>query len=214
MSEDPIGLLLGRLYSLALSKSNGKRNNYVIEGHKFEDETSQEIYHLASELGLETNPPRMILRMPTVSGNEHQFDASFVKSDIIFVIECKNTRVAAKDYVYYFNAKIMDYVQASRRENRNLDMRGIFLSTIPLADSAWRYAIAYGIRVVDPISPPLEHMIETACGDEVLVLALRDLLDKVAALGSDEYWLRPASPSQLLEHYRFLCARWRDLSER
>lgn len=73
--------------------------------------------------------------------------------------------------------------------------------------------MAYGIRVIDPVSPPLEHMIETSSGDEVLGAALRDLLDKIIALSSDD-GLPAVSPSQLLEHYRFLCTRWRDLTER
>lgn len=123
MSEDPIGLLLSRLYSLILSKSVEKRTDTIGKGHKFEDETSREIHFLASELGLETNPPRMTLHMPTLSGNEHQFDASFVKGRSIFVIECKNTQVAAKDYVYYFSAKILDYVQAFSANGDYLRMK-------------------------------------------------------------------------------------------
>ena len=115
MYEDPVGSLLCRLYLLVCSKLSVKKGNHIAEGHKFEDETSEQIYHLALELGLEPNPPRMTLQLPTLSGNLHQFDASFRSGKNIFVIECKNTRLAAKDYVYYFNAKILDYVLAIKK---------------------------------------------------------------------------------------------------
>jgi len=210
MCEDPVGSLLCRLYLLVYSKLSVKKGNHIAEGYKFEDETSEQIYHLALELGLEPNPPRMILQLPTLSGNLHQFDASFRHGKNIFVVECKNTRLAAKDYIYYFNAKILDYVLASKEGSGESTLRGIFLSTVPVAESAWRYSLAYSIRVVDPISPPIEYMIQTIADDEILKSALRTLLDQVSEITSMGNSLHLRKPSQLIDEYRFLCARWRD----
>jgi len=136
MVEEVLGRFLCRLYPLVCSKTDLEKKNYVAEGHRFEDETSEQLYYLALELGLEPNPPRMTLYMPSVSGNHHQFDASFTHGRTVYVIECKNTKVAAKDYIYYFNAKIIDYSLASRRDSDGITFRGIFLSTVPLVESA------------------------------------------------------------------------------
>jgi len=210
MCENPVGPLLCRLYLLVYSKLSVKKGNHIAEGHKFEDETSEQIYHLALELGLEPNPPRMTLQLPTLSGNLHQFDASFRYGKNVYVIECKNTRLAAKDYIYYFNAKILDYVLASKERSEELTLRGIFLSTVPVAKSALRYSFAYGIRVVDPISPPIEYMIQTILDDEGLKSALGTLLDQVNEITPKGNSLNLQKPSQLFKEYQFLCARWRD----
>jgi hypothetical protein len=159
MAESAIGPLLSRLYELCLSKATSKGGNRIAEGHKFEDETAEEIYQFALDGGFEPDPPRNTLNLPTKSGNFHQFDASFrTQHNETFVVECKNTREAAMDYVYFFNAKIMDYQHASHADQR-LNIKGIFLSTVPVTDNAWRYGIAYGVRIIDPDSPPPEHVL-------------------------------------------------------
>lgn len=209
MSADSIGNLLCRLYVLARTKVNLRKGNRVAEGYRFEDETSQQIYHFAREEGLEPNPPRTTLRLPTVSGNLHQFDGSFRYAEHVYVVECKNTQAAAKDYIHYFNAKILDYVLAAEAREEGVMLRGIFLSTVPLAKSAWQYALAYGIRVVDPESPPIEYMTQRVVDEEALKSALTSLLERI-----NEVTPTGGGPnsSQLLNEYRFLCARWRDAS--
>jgi hypothetical protein len=201
-----VGSLLCRLYELCLSKACHRGGDRIAEGHRFEDETAEQVYHFAREAGLDPNPPRMTLDLPTRSGNLHQFDASFRRGNEIFVVECKNTREAAKDYLYYFYAKIMDYLHAWVPE-RGLFLRGIFLSTVPVADSAWRYGLAYGIRIVDPDSPPPEYMLRCQI-QRSLESGLRGLLVRMEELAEGYDHVKGAP--KVLEEYRFLCGRWRD----
>jgi hypothetical protein len=210
MSGDPVGKILQRLYLLASKRPHTGEGSRSAEGHKFEDETSQQIFDIALQEGLEPNPPRMVLQLPTVSGNLHQFDASFGSGNCVFVIECKNTKTAAKDYVYYFNAKILDYLLAAELDGKELTLRGIFLCTVPLVGSAWLYSLAYCVRVVDPVSPPIEYMLERTAGDEALKMALASLLARLGEFTPTGRNPNRWNPSQLLAEYRFLCARWRD----
>jgi len=206
MDEDPVGSLLCRLYELCVGKADDKGGNRVVEGHRFEDETSEQIYHFAREVGLDPNPPRTTLLMPTVSGNVHQFDGCLRSGETIFVVECKNTREAAKDYLYYFNAIIMDYTQSPKFSKR-IGLRGIFVSTVSVADSAWRYGLAYGIRIVDPVSPPPEYMLKST-HDEGLKQGLLQHMAKIATAGELED--QSDGAPRILEEYRYLVGRWRD----
>jgi len=206
MAENPIGLLLNRLYDLCLLKMHGKGPNRSAEGHKFEDETSEQIYHFARDAGFDPDPPRTTLNLPTRSGNVHQFDASFRAGGNIFVVECKNTREAAKDYLYYFNAEILDYIHALD-PHQGLSLKGIFLSTVPVAHSAWRYGLAYGIRIIDPDSPPPEYVLKDPV-DKSLTYGFKGILDKMDDLTEKNG--QPQDASRVLEEYRFLCRRWKD----
>ncbi len=173
------------------------------KGHLFEDEVSRCIYGFAAEYGFESHPPRLTLDYGTFSGNRHQFDASLMKRDTVYLIECKNTQKAAKDYLYYFNAKIMDYVDCE--SNRDLIFSGIFVSAVPVAESALRYALAYSIRVVSPDLPPPELI--HGCGDAALDSLSQDLITKLDSPRGES----SVSADRLLVEYRYLCSRWRDL---
>ena len=199
----PVGSLLCRLYPI-VSLSSVKYDGVERKGPKFEDDVAEQVYRFALESGFDAHPPRMNLNYSTVSGNVHQFDASFSHRDDIFLVECKNTRQAAKDYLYYFNAKIMDYAQ--HPQNRGITFQGIFVSVVPVAESAWRYALAYGIRVVEPLFPPPE-LILTESDDATLCSLSRGMLLKMSSLreGVDEY-----CPQRVLEDYRYLCSLWSD----
>jgi len=200
MSQDPIAKVLSHLYELCIKKAGDRGGNRIQEGHRFEDETSQEIFLAARESGLEANPPRIMLDLPTLSGNRHQFDGSFRHGDVKYVVECKNTSQAAKDYLYYFRSKIADYLDVSS----DLDMRGIFLSTVAVAESAWRFGLAYRVRIIDPVSPPIEYMLNSVC-DEALSASLNRTL-----IALSDPALNGLTPEQMLEEYRFLVGRWRD----
>jgi hypothetical protein len=206
VNEGSIASLLCRLYDLCVSRIDDKGGNRIAKGHKFEDDTSEQIYHFARDEGFDPNPPRTMLNLQTLSGNVHQFDASFRNGGEIFVIECKNTREAAKEYLYVFNAKILDYVHALEPE-QGLSIRGIFLSTVPVAQSAWRYGLAYGVRIVDPESPPPEYVMRNSA-DQSLVSGFERIIDKMADLA--ERHARLHKPTIILEEYRFLCRRWKD----
>lgn len=197
-----IGPLLCMLYPLvqdAVLKYKGVKG----KGHLFEDEISRCIYSFAIKYGFDSHPPRLTLDYDTFSGNRHQFDASLMKRDAIYLIECKNTQKAAKDYLYYFNAKVMDYVDCDR--NQDLNFLGIFVSAVSVAESALRYAFAYGIRVVSPDLPPPELIY--GCGDEALASLSQDLILKLDSPGGAPSF----SADRLLDEYRYLCSRWRDL---
>jgi hypothetical protein len=209
MYGDSIGSLLCRLYDLCVSKLDDKGGNRIAKGHKFEDETSEQIYHFAREEGFEPNPPRTTLNLQTRSGNVHQFDASFRSGGEIFVVECKNTLEAAKEYLYVFNAKILDYVHAFEPE-QCLFLRGIFLSTVSVAQSAWLYGLAYGIRIIDPDSPPPEYVMRKSL-DQSLVSGFKGIIDKMADLS--EVHLTSYKPAEIFNEYRFLCERWKDDSK-
>jgi hypothetical protein len=209
MNETPTASLLVRLYELCTAKPKDEGTNRVVAGHTFEDETAQQIYYFARNSGLEANPPRTTLNLPTLSGNAHQFDSSFQHGGEMFVVECKNTREAAKEYLYTFNAKIMDYVDAIK-PGQNLAFHGFFLSTVPVAESAWRYSLAYGIRIVDPLSPPPEYVLEKYPDDSITV-AFKNILEKMLELGQS-YDAGENAP-KILQEYRFLCSRWKDVSQ-
>jgi len=201
MTSD-IGPLFCRLYPLVKDASI-KYRGVKGKGHLFEDEVSRCIYGFAAEYGFESHPPRLTLDYGTFSGNRHQFDASFMKRDAFYFIECKNTKQAAKDYLYYFNAKIMDYVDYPG--NHDLKFSGIFISAVPVAESAMRYALAYGIRVVSPDLPPPELI--HGCGDDALDSLSLDLIAKLDSSRGEA----GVSAERLLDEYRYLCSRWRDL---
>jgi hypothetical protein len=198
-----VGSLLCRLYPL-VCLSSSKYDGVERKGPRFEAEVAEQVYRFALESGFNAHPPRMSLSYGTVSGNVHQFDASFSHRDGIFLVECKNTRQAAKDYLYYFNAKILDYAQ--HPQNRGIGFQGIFVSVVPVAESAWRYALAYGIRVVEPGFPPPE-LIYAESDDATLCSLARGMLHKISSFrgGVGEY-----SPQRVLDDYRYLCSLWSD----
>jgi len=204
MMESDIGPLLCLLYDLvkdaALRYKGVKR-----KGSLFEDEVSRCIYQFADEYGFESHPPRLTLDYSTFSGNTHQFDASLMKRNTLYLIECKNTKQAAKDYLYYFNAKIMDYTD--HESNHALTFKGIFVTVVPVAESAMKYALAYGVRVISPELPPPEYIL--GCGDKSMDLLSRELTRKFnsSIKGLD------LSTYRLLDEYRYLCSRWNDLNE-
>jgi len=206
MTAGVVGEFLCRLYPLVCQVS--EKYDGRDKGRRFEDETSEEIYSLAYEQGFQPNPPRLTLELPTISGNRYQFDASFRHDNTWYLVECKNTRTAAMDYVYYFNSKILDYLYATSNNDR---FKGIFLSAVDVPDSAWRYSIAYGLRILDPISPPLELMINNCGRDMSLKVALERYLEKIKSLSLHNWDLFEFNTFRMHEEYRYYCSRWRDL---
>ena len=208
MSEPTsIGHFLFKLYPIvcdATEKYQGLRG----KGSQFEDEVSEHIYDVALESGFKPNTPRYTLALSTRSNNKHQFDASFTWKNTYYLVECKNTQTAAKDYVYYFNSKILDYAHA----NPEIFFKGIFLCAVSIPDSAWRYSIAYGLRLLDPESPPPEYMIKTCHGEPELATALERHLEKIEEAASDMWEDDLGIASRLYDEYRYYVNRWRNLN--
>ena len=203
----PVGEFLSRLYPLVCEASETYSGKYS-KGRKFEDKTAEQIYAVARELGFQPNPPRLTLELPTLSGNHHQFDASFQHENNYYLVECKNTKTAAKDYIYYFYSKILDYIYAT---DDGRQFKGIFVCAVEVPDSAWRYSIAYGVRVLDPVSPPLEHMIKTGDKHVKLQKAMISYLEKIESISLKNWDLVDSDPNRLLDEYRYFCNRWREL---
>lgn len=208
MSEPTlIGKFMIQLYPIvcqATEKYQGKRG----KGAKFEEEVSESIYDLAVDAGFKPNTPRYTLGMPTRSDNKHQFDASFTYQNTYYLVECKNTQSAAKDYVYYFNSKILDYAHCTPE----YVFKGLFLCAVPIPDSAWRYSIAYGLRLLDPVSPPQEYMIETCSKDPGLATAITRHLEKLAETASYGWEVESGVASRLYDDYRYYVKRWSNLN--
>lgn len=203
----PVGEFLSRLYPLVCEASEKYSGKYS-KGRTFEDKTAEQIYAVARELGFQPNPPRLTLELPTLSGNRHQFDASFQHENIYYLVECKNTKTAAKDYIYYFYSKILDYIYAS---DDGIQFKAIFVCAVEVPDSAWRYSIAYGVRVLDPVSPPLEYMIKTGEKQPKLQKAMSNYLEKIESISLKNWDLLDSDPNRLLDEYRYFCSRWREL---
>lgn len=177
--------------------------------HAFEDATAQKIYFHAKGLGLRPTPPRHTLNYPTFSGDTHQFDASFRVGNITYVIECKKRKMAAKEHIHYFNSKVLDYVLGARARGESFPMKGIFLSTVEVGEASMIYAIAYGIMIIDPVSPPIEHMMATVSRNSPLWRALQDLKDKLPNLHVSDFNVADRRPAtDLYNQYRFLRKRW------
>lgn len=203
----PVGEFLSRLYPLVCEASKKYSGKYS-KGRTFEDKTAEQIYAVARELGFQPNPPRLTLELPTISGNRHQFDASFQHENTYYLVECKNTKTAAKDYIYYFYSIILDYIYASSDGSK---FKAIFVCAVEVPDSAWRYSIAYGVRVLDPISPPLEYMIKTSEKNPRLQKAMSNYLEKTESISLNNWDLLDSDPDRLLDEYRYFCTRWREL---
>jgi hypothetical protein len=203
-----IDSLLSNLYNLVKSQVIKKSHT----GYRFEDLTVRKIYQLAERLGLKPNPPRCILEYPTISGICHQFDNSFRVDTTLYVIECKSTRTPIRDHIFCIKAKILDYLFGARIMQRDLVIKGIFLSTVNVQESLMVYAIAYGITVIDPTSPPIEHMLLNVKKDSKTYRALKDLKqkleDRIFILNFDR--CARSNPLNLYKEYRYLCKRWED----
>lgn len=213
MSASLIGKLFSSLFSLVKEEAKVKRKmTRTRAGHLFEDVTAQQIYSHARSLGLRPNPPRHTLTYPTFSGDSYQFDASFSLADVTYVIECKRTKMPAKVHIHYFNSQILDYLFGAKIRKDNLIMKGIFLSTVKVRESSMIYAIANGITVIDPVSPPIEYMLSTLRRGSPLYRAMMELYRKMPSpavvfdLSRIDYEPAP----DLFREYKFLCKRWRD----
>jgi hypothetical protein len=200
--------LLGSLYDLVVEESekpvSGSRSK---AGHGFEDATADEIVKRARELGLKPNPPRYTPKLPTLSGNLYQYDASFIHSGVTFLAECKRREMTGREHVFYLGSRILDHVLGARLKGKTLSIRGIFMSTTDLPESAWLYALAYGITILEPSSPPIEWIITRLAQDSVLRDPLQKLVEDISGMSDPMNPNRRRSPQEVLKEYRYLGRR-------
>jgi hypothetical protein len=173
--------IVGTLYRFAKEESRlEKEGTPSKRGFDFEDKVSRRIHELVSGFGVIVRPPRSELEYPSFSGIRHPFDNMFFHEKIIYPIECKATTHQI-EHLYAFNGKILDHAIGLKTNHIERQIRGIFLSTMPLGRSARAFAFAYGIIPIDPELPPVEHMIESVRDDDSLKDELRKLSTKTTA---------------------------------
>jgi hypothetical protein len=202
-----IDTILSLLYETVKSEVRNGRKTSSKEGYAFEDRVSDAIFRLSKKLGFTSYPPRHILDWPSLSGNKYQFDASFSIDGVVYLVECKRKKFSSNENMFYFNAKLIDYLFAAGGQ---LPPEGIFLSTSPLERTARLYAIAYCIKAVDPEWPPLEHLLAALPADSKYRTPLTDLLQKIQENKPSPFSNRPRrNPTELLGQFEFLLNRLR-----
>ncbi len=138
---------------------------------------------------------------------KHQFDCWFGRENLDYVVECKRRKIATKEQIYYLNARIIDYILGLRKVDGKMDRRikGVFVSTAPVDDNSLAYSFAYGITVIEPMSPPIECLL-LGSHDSSLTDALTRLqtvVPKFNPIFDDKYEIEP-SPETLVKDYRYL----------
>ena len=155
-------------------------------------------------------PSRQVLDWPTISGNQYQFDALFTTSEYTHAIECKRKKLTTNENLFYFNAKILDYVLATKVRQ----LQGIFLSTAPIERSAKVYALGYGLTAIDPQTPPLDYLMGRTASEGPLGKALALLKQKIdGTIFTFSLDGRTHPPTSLYSEYEFLLNRWRRENE-
>jgi hypothetical protein len=177
--------IIGALYEFAKEESRLlKEGTPSKQGYEFEDRASRKIHDLVQGYGITKRPPRTELEYPSFSGIKHPFDNHFVHENVLYPIECKSTAHQI-EHLYAFNGKILDHALGFRVHKIALRMRGIFLSTTALGESARAYSFAYGIIPIDPVVAPLEYMIQTIHEDDNLKQRLMELNANVTTYAPD-----------------------------
>lgn len=169
-----LNLVLGALYEFVREEAKSSKNGTPSKrGYDFEDRASRQIFDIVRGYGVTSRPPRTELEYPSFSGINHIFDNMFLHEKIVYPIECKAARHEV-EHLYTFNAKLIDHALGFKVHGLQLHIRGIFLSTKELGESARAYAFAYGIIPIDPAVPPIDYMIESA-DDQILRQELKRL---------------------------------------
>jgi hypothetical protein len=175
------------------------------EGFAFEDRVSDSIFKMSKKLGFTSYPSRHILDWPSLSGNKYQFDASFSIGDTVYLVECKRKKFSTNENMFYFSAKLMDYLFAA---DSHPPLEGIFLSTSSLERTARIYAIAYCVKAIDPEWPPLEHLIAGLPAGSKYRAPLAELLKKIQENKPSPFSKSPRrNPTELLDEFEFFLNR-------
>lgn len=214
---DQILEIYGRVYDLVINEAKlvEDSGSSSKSGHTFEDVVARGIYDACYRTSYQCKPARHTPNLPTFSGMKHQFDCWFGKENLDYVIECKRRKASTKDQIYYLNARIIDYILGLKKEDGNFDRRikGIFVSTAPVDDNSLAYAFAYGMTVIEPLSPPLELLL-IDCKEHSTVEAVHRLeqaLPKFNPIFDDTYELQ-LNPETLVRDYRYLVKLSRERS--
>lgn len=184
-------------------------------GHQFEDLTVQAVYKACAKLGrMRTFAPRYTLRLPTVSGLQHQIDVVVSEGPSIYhLIECKFAKSVTIDQLYATNAKLLDYSFGATTREQKTEFRGYFLvSPSKVNDNFYRYASTWGITLVAAGGlPPPEYMIEKIPPhtDAALFEQLVSLSEKTTGGNFTDLLTKPRNAEKLLMEWRACYQKWK-----
>src|SRR2546426_10243230 len=206
MNLGPLDPVYRELYALTKEEESRPNTGSRIQaGHSFEDETFQAVYSRARECDLKALPPRQKLDLPTASGNQYQFDATFTHGGTFYLLECKRRQITAMEHVYYFASKVMDHRLALRTNGPRL--KGIFLSSVEVGQSSLRFGFGFGLTIIDPKNPPLcELYARTSEKNAALSRAIGKLQDQLDSVDPLKLQSNP-NPLTLLRSYEYLKRR-------
>ena len=198
---------MARIYGLVvheakLVKSSGSDTK---KGHTFEDIVSRSVYDICLEVDYQCKSARHTPNLPTFSGARHQFDCWFGSEDVDYVVECKRRKMATKDQIYYLNARLIDYVLGLKQRDDSRKIKGVFVSTAPVDDNSLSYSFAYAMDIIEPGTPPIEHMISEE-SDPVIREGLNALYSKLPKFNPlfGDVLENTSSFDTLVKDYRYL----------
>ncbi len=127
----------------------------VLRGRQFEQLLVK--YSGTKGLPLSERPgARTVRGTASSSGLLHETDAVYAFPDITVQFELKHlTSSVSKNDLLIFNQKGLDFLCASDRRLRRLPLYRIFLSGGVLSNEARRFAVQWGISVIEPDRLPL-----------------------------------------------------------
>lgn len=212
--------MLAKLYDLLFKlvlkeKRTPKKGSRQRLGHDFEDSVYKIIWEWANTSNAQPLPPRHTLVLPTISGHTYQFDAGYKSGNTYHLFECKRVKMSVTENVHYFTSKIIDYQYKMDPNISPNEFQGTFISNSEVGDQSLEYALAYGITVVDPETPPLELILSTKI-EENLKIVIKDFLDSLPNLKNvlcHGYKLNINS-KELCKKYRFYTLRWKNEIEK
>lgn len=210
MSGIDLSMLYEALYSLAKDEATYDGEGAPTElGRRFEEKVARTIWKYVRSSRAQPLPLRYTLNLPTISGHKHQFDAGFKAGSTTHLIECKRLKMTSTENIYYFNSKIIDYCLRINPSRSSLKIRGTFISSIEVGDPALTYALAYGLEVIDPVTPPLEVLISTSKDHKfrAAVSRLKEQMPSLEDILSNGYRIR-TNTEEACKKYRFYVRRW------
>jgi len=177
------------------------------DGHAFEDAVIEIIRDHEGKHNLEVFDPRMTLPFKTYSSLRHQLDGVFKHGSRYYFIECKHRKTITAKCIEYFNSKLLDYALGAHLAGlKQEEVKGLFLASSPIGNNQLMYGLAYKIIVIDPETPPLNHMIATVKNNH-LKETLLGLNEKIE-MPFD--YLDPSlvDAEKLVKSYRYLTRKW------
>jgi hypothetical protein len=99
---------------------------------------------------------RTLCGQTSASGFSHESDAVIAMPDLVVHVEMKHlTSQLGKNELLIFNQKGLDFLAAANRTIRRRPLYRLLLSGYPVSEEARRFALQWGIIVIEPERMPL-----------------------------------------------------------